>query len=172
MKIEDKKTALRINAKNLRQTLPMKEISSILAQKIRLNTEYIKAKDVMLFYPTEYEVNLLSLLNDKKNFYFPRVNGNDLQVCPYNPGDDLKKSRFNILEPCSPPILPDTLDLIIVPALMADSKGFRLGYGGGFYDRFMQIKSFISICPIPRQLYVDELPHKNFDIPVDIVITS
>lgn len=171
MKISDKKTALRISAKKLRKTLPMEEISSELVMKIRKCPQYANAKNVMLFYPTMDEVNLLPLLKDDKNFYFPRVDGENLQVCPYKQGDKLNKSRFNIFEPCSKPVEPKLLDLVIVPALMADKNGFRLGYGGGFYDRFLG-NSCTTICPIPKKLYVDELPHDEFDIPVDIVIIS
>ena len=47
-------------------------------------------------------------------------------------------SNFGIKEPCSEPVAPDILDLIIVPALMVDKNGYRLGYGGGFYDRFLK----------------------------------
>ncbi len=171
MKIADKKTALRISAKNLRKTLPMDEISLKLVMKIRKCPQYVNAKNVMLFYPTRDEVNLLPLLKDDKNFYFPRVDGKTLQVCPYKPGDTLNKSKFNILEPCSESVEPKLLDLVIVPALMVDKNGFRLGYGGGFYDRFI-INSYTTICPIPKELYVDELPQDKFDIPVNIVITS
>ena len=173
MKISDKKTALRINAKNIRKSLSMDVVSSKLVSKIQQTAEYINAKHIMLFYPTKYEVNLLELLNDKtKEFYFPRVNGCELQVCPYSLGDELNKSRLNILEPCSNPINAKILDLIIVPALLVDSCGYRLGYGGGFYDKFLsEIRSDVkTICAIPKELFVEELPHDDFDIPVNKVI--
>ena len=61
------KNELRIKAKNIRKNLPIKEISSQLADLIRKNETYINAKNVMLFYPTEFEVDLRGLLNDNKN---------------------------------------------------------------------------------------------------------
>ena len=173
MKISDKKTVLRINAKNIRKSLPMDVVSSKLVSKIRQTFEYVNAKHVMLCYPTKYEVNLLDLLEDtSKNFYFPRVNGCELQVCPYSLGDELNKSSFNILEPCSNPVNAKILDLIIVPALMADNSGYRLGYGGGFYDKFLSEIRFDvkTICAIPKELFVEKLPHDDFDIPVNNVI--
>lgn len=151
----------------------MEEISVLLTEKVRQREEYKSAKNIMLFYPTKYEVNLLGLLSDEKKFYFPRVAGNDLQVCPYEPGEKLKKSGFNISEPCSEPVNSKMLDLIIVPALMVDKHGYRLGYGGGFYDRFLSSNNgIVTLCAIPKSLYVDELPHEKFDICIDIVITE
>ena len=89
----------------------------------------------MLFYPTQYELDFRELLNDNKSFYLPKVSGKNLLVCPLT--KQLKKSELNIYEPCSEPVDPKILDLVIVPALMADKNGYRLGYGGGFYDRFL-----------------------------------
>jgi 5-formyltetrahydrofolate cyclo-ligase len=168
----NKKSELRLWAKSVRKNLDMQRISRELVEKIRLLPEYKRAKSVMLFYPTKHEINLIKLLEDKKKFYFPRVNGEDLEVCPYKIGDSLQLSSHKIFEPCSNPITPRVLDLIIVPALIADKQGYRLGYGGGFYDRFLDKleKKTLTICPIPETLYVKELPHEDFDKRVDRVI--
>ena len=63
------KKELRIKAKNIRKNLPMKEISGQLVDLIRKNKVYSDSKNVMLFYPTEFEVDLRELFNDNKNFY-------------------------------------------------------------------------------------------------------
>lgn len=169
----DKKTALRINAKNIRKNLPISEISAKIVEEIRLNEFYVNAKNVMLFYPTKDEIDLRGLLIDDKNFYYPRVDGENLLVCPYCNGEKLEKSKFNILEPCSSPVDVKVLDLVIVPALMVDKQGYRLGYGGGFYDRFLPniSKDCKTICAISKELLIGELPKDEFDIPADIVIS-
>ena len=165
------KNELRIKAKNIRKNLPMKEISAQLADMIRQNELYKNAQNIMLFYPTEFEVDLRELFNDDKNFYLPKVNGKELLVCPYC--ENLKKSSLGIYEPCSNPVNADILDLVVVPALMADKKGYRLGYGGGFYDRFISKygKNFKTICPVPKELFIENLPSDDFDMKVDKVIT-
>ena len=66
----DEKTALRIRAKNLRKIFDIKGVSALLSEAVRKSEIYKTAKNVMLYYPTKYEVNLLSLLSDDKNFYF------------------------------------------------------------------------------------------------------
>ena len=166
------KNELRIRAKNIRKELPMGKISLNLIDLIRKNEIYINAKHVMIFYPTKYEVDLRELINDDKNFYLPRVQDKNLLVCPYC--SNLKKSSFGVLEPCSSPINPENLDLVIVPALMCDENGYRLGYGGGFYDGFISKygKNFKTICPIPKELVVKNLPVEKFDKTVDYIIKS
>ena len=62
--------------------------------------------------------------------------------------------------------------MIIVPALVADKKNYRLGYGGGFYDRFLkENRNLKSILPIAQELVIEELPCEDFDEKVDIVIS-
>lgn len=167
----DSKSDLRKKAKCIRKSLSIAEKSKIAIEKIRENTLYIPAKNVLIYYPLRYELNLLALLDDEKNFYLPRVCGENLQICPFKKGDKLVASSFNICEPCSNSINPRNLDLVVVPALMADKSGFRLGYGGGFYDRFLVENNAVkTILPIAKELIVEELPHEKFDIKIDEII--
>lgn len=168
----DNKTDLRRRAKELRKTLPLPEISDKLADLVRCSDSYISAKNVMLFYPTKYEIDLRKLFEDDKNFYLPRINGKELEVCPYKLGDKLEKSEFHILEPTSIAVDKNILDLVIVPALMVDDEGFRLGYGGGFYDRFLKNFKVKTICAIPKELRAQHLPHNDFDISIDEIISQ
>ena len=165
------KTDYRLYAKELRKSLDMTLISRNLCMKIRKNPYYVLAKNVMIFYPTEYEIDLRDLVNDDKKFYLPRVEGDNLAVCPYC--DELKKSKFNIMEPLSEKVCEDCLDLIFVPALSADKDNYRLGYGGGYYDRFLpKCKNAYKITVVPKALYVKKLPCEEFDVKTDEVITG
>jgi len=166
------KIELRKKAKNIRKNLPMKEISSQLVCLIRENTVYRASKNIMLFYPTEFEVDLRELLKDDKNFYLPKVEDKKLLVCPYS--NDLQKSHFGIYEPCSKPVNTEILDLVVVPALMCDKNGYRLGYGGGFYDRFINKygQNFKTLCPVPKELFVEDLPVDKFDKKVDFIVRT
>lgn len=163
------KTDYRVYAKELRKKINIKSISAALTEKVRQAEIYQNAKNVMLFYPTKYEIDLRDLLRDDKNFYLPKVNDNELLVCPYT--ENLEISKFNIYEPCSDPVDLKVLDLIIVPALMADKHGYRLGYGGGFYDRFLPQTDAKTLTVLPVELIVEELPRDDFDINIDHVIT-
>lgn len=163
------KSELRIIAKDIRKTLPLENLSKKAVEKIRMCNLYCEAQNVMIYYPTLHEINLLELLKDNKNFYLPRVNGVYLDICPYKTGDTLKKSNFGIYEPTNESVECNILDLVIVPALMADSQDYRLGYGGGYYDRFL-CNSFKTIVVIPKELYVEKLPTEQHDKKTDKVI--
>ena len=166
------KKQLRKSAKGIRKSLDISTKSKVLTNLIRQNKIYQNSQNIMLYYPTKYEMNFLDLLNDNKNFYFPRVKGEELLVCPYKRGEKIEISNLGICEPCSTPVTPIILDLIIVPALMVDKNGYRLGYGGGFYDRFLKTLKAKTICAIPKELLVEELPVEEFDLPMDIIITD
>lgn len=189
------KADFRISAKNIRKSLDTKAISHKICEKIRNHNIYKSSQNVMIFYPLKYEIDLLELLEDDKNFYLPKVSsitlarniilagegagvselascthaGEGILVCPYS--KNLKKSDLNILEPCTDPVNPEILDLIFVPALMVDKENYRLGYGGGFYDRFLaKYPDIKTIAPIAEELIVDKLPHDEFDIKIDEII--
>lgn len=170
----DDKTALRVKFKNLRKTFDLADLSRVLTEKIKNSVLYKNAWHIMIFYPTKYEIDVRGLLSDDtKKFYLPRVNGEDLEVCPFREGDALLKSSYNIMEPLSEPVGAEGLDLAIVPALAVDRQNYRLGYGGGFYDRFLaknlNVKTIVPIC---SKQVVDSLLVDVFDKAVDLVITE
>lgn len=168
----ENKTDLRIWAKSIRKSLDIKQISEVIAGKISNLPQYRHAQNIMLFYPLKYEINLLSLMNSNKNFFLPKVEGGNLLVCPYKENDKLTLSDFGTKEPRTESVSPEILDLVIVPALAADKKNFRLGYGGGFYDRFLARNKIYSLTPVPSNLLIDKLPTEKQDVPIDLVITE
>lgn len=156
----------------MRRRLDIKVLSSTATAKIRVMPEFLRAKNVFLYYPLADELDFLGLCDCDKNFYLPRIDGGNLQVCPYSCGCELQTSKFRTLEPCSEPVVPQIIDFAIIPCLMADKKGFRLGYGGGFYDRFIPLlrEDCVKIAVVPQELFVDELPVEKFDCCVDKVV--
>lgn len=166
------KTHIRTIFKEERKKLDIALISKDIVKNIRSSDFYKNAEHVMLFYPLKYEINLLDLLNDNKKFYFPKVAGENLLVCPYDRSIRLEKSSLNIYEPVSAPVEAEILDLIFVPALAVDKKYYRLGYGGGYYDRFLKGCNAVTAVAIPEDFIIEELPHDIFDVAVEHVITN
>lgn len=166
------KTELRIIAKSIRKGLDIKNISKKLCEKIANLEEYKKAKNVMIFYPLENEIDLIPLINSEKNFYLPRINGDDLEICPYKLGNELKLSRFKTKEPLTNAVSPKILDIIILPALKVDKNNYRLGYGKGYYDRLLEKTNAITIIPIAKELITDTLPIESHDKKADIVLKA
>ena len=165
------KSELRVWAKEKRIRLDLEAISLDLVKILKKSDDYKKAKNIMIFYPKNNEVNLLSLLkDDSKSFYLPKINGDDLLCCPFKIGDELCESCFKTKEPLSAPIKKSLIDLVIVPALAVDKNNYRLGYGGGFYDRFLAETKAIKIVCLPKKFYLDTIFPKKYDIPVDKLI--
>ena len=167
------KQQLRLWAKKLRSNLDMETISRILADKLKRRKEYQESKNIMLYYPLKDEVNLLELVeDDSKEFYLPKINGDNLLCCKFDKNTKLCESCFKTMEPdINKSSIPD---IIIVPALAVDEKNYRLGYGKGFYDRFLKKinNSVKTIVCIPKQLVVKTIFPNEYDIPVDKIITD
>ncbi len=87
--------------------------------------------------------------------------------------DELRDGMYGIMEPIlDTPCEKKNIDLAIIPALAFDKSGFRLGYGKGYYDRFLADTNIKTIGICHKELLVSELPHNEFDISVDKVITN
>ena len=165
------KQQLRKWAKEELKKLDIEALSFKLVQKLQETEEYKAAQNVMIFYPLKNEVNLLGLLTDKtKHFYLPKINGEDLLCCPYKLGEELCVSCFKTKEPLSAPIEKFLIDLVIVPALAIDKNNYRLGYGGGYYDRFLSDINVMKITCISEQFLVDTVFPEEHDIKIDKTI--
>ena len=115
---------------------------------------------------------MLELLQDNsKTFFLPKLDGQKLLCCEYKNGDILCESCFKTLEPTSKPIDKNIIDLVIVPALCCDKNNFRLGYGGGFYDRFLADYKGKTVVCLPKELVIDTIYPDEFDIAVENIIT-
>lgn len=131
-------------------------------------------KSVLSFYNFKEEINLL-LLNEylakEGKLLLPRMENDTLrifQIC--NLQDDLEQNTLGLFEPkltCKE-ILPEQISLILVPGLAFDSYGNRLGYGKGFYDRFLnQTSSEAFGIGYKEQFFEGELPSHLYDYPLD-----
>ena len=88
--------------------------------------------------------------------------------------DELKSGAYGIPEPSSgaPEIPPDGISLVIVPALSCDRNGYRLGYGGGYYDRFLPETRAKRIILCQEQMLCENIPAEPHDCPMDLIVTE
>jgi len=153
-----------------------------ITQKLLAASEYVEATTVLTYVSISSEVStrmfIESALRDGKTVAVPRcLPGHCLEFVAITSLDQLVAAPFNLLEP--PKDLSALAEvqmsnaICIVPALLVDTKGYRLGYGAGFYDRFLSTYSGKKICLAYQQnLSKTTLPHTEFDVPVDMVITE
>lgn len=153
-----------------------------ITQKLLAISEYVEAATVLTYVSVSSEVStrmfIECALRDGKTVAVPRcLPGHRLEFVAITSLDQLVPAPFNLLEPSKdlPTLTEEQLDdsICIVPALLVDTKGYRLGYGAGFYDRFLSTYSGKKICLAYQQnLSKTELPHTEFDVAVDMVITE
>lgn len=151
------------------------EKSSQIVSKILNSKEFNTAKNIALYYPYKNEIDISSLLNFKgKNFYLPRCCDDLLEFAKYNGPHSLARGAFGIMEPKEDKINPEILDVIYIPALMANKKGYRLGYGKGFYDRFFSQNKInaLKVIVVAKELISDEFVEDSFDYKCDRIISA
>jgi 5-formyltetrahydrofolate cyclo-ligase len=150
---------------------------------IKLIKERYKKKDVNLssYYPASFEVNILKLLDlnamNKIKIFLPVITGkNSMHFYKWQKHDVLQINKFGMLEPFKSlkNIVPNVM---LIPLLAYDNKNNRLGYGGGFYDRYLKkyLKTYNNILTIgiafSFQKY-HKLPVSNNDVKLDYILTE
>ena len=168
-----------------RETLSEKErvrLDDCITQKLLASPEYAEATTVLTYVSVSSEVSTRMIIEralcDGKTVAVPRcLPGHRLEFVAITSLDQLVPAPFNLLEP--PKYLSALTEshmnnaICIAPALLVDTKGYRLGYGAGFYDRFLSTYSGKKIClAYQHNLSKTMLPHTEFDVPVDMVITE
>ncbi len=86
---------------------------------------------------------------------------------------NLRANRWEIGEPVHTVEVPvSNIDVIIAPALAVDLKGYRLGYGMGYYDEFLAEATCPILCPAFECCITNRLPSSSYDIPVDVILSE
>lgn len=100
--------------------------------------------------------------------------GGQMQAREIASPDVLVPGRFGLPEPDArtPVAPPESIDLVIAPCVAADRRGFRLGRGGGYYDRYLRLVRCPVICVCRGDALMDALPAEAHDVPVDIIVTE
>lgn len=144
----------------------------ILSQLTKLDL-YQNARRVALFMPIRGEVDLRALVvPDGRQYCFPKVVGNELEFRVVESFADFAPGSFGVPEPCTElRLAAGELDLVLVPGLAFDRRGYRLGYGKGYYDRLLAASPALTTCGIcMRDFFVDELPTEAWDQRVGLVV--
>ena len=143
--------------------------------------EYARAKSIALYAPTHNETDtgliLAASFQAGKRVLYPAVCGHQMVFRHIDRVESLQKGAFGIMEPCPTGVdhLADEADLIVVPGVVFDLTGHRIGYGKGFYDRFLHHPGcrahLIGLCH-DFQLTDSAIPVDSHDIPMEIVVTD
>jgi 5-formyltetrahydrofolate cyclo-ligase len=153
--------------------------SAAIAERLMTLPELRSTRTVMAFWSFGSEVDTSRLIEALhaagKRIVLPRVDGREVGAVVYVPGDPTTATSFGAMEPTSAEIVPPTeIDVVIAPGVAFDRNGGRIGYGGGFYDRFLRTVRADTpvIAPAFAMQLVDEIPSGEHDRPVDVVVTE
>ena len=144
-----------------------------------LKSENVKGKNVGGYYPYNYEVDVIEALKEfeKKKYLIslPKIKNNfQMDFFKWSFNDPLVINKYGIPEPISnKKIYPD---ILLVPLVAFDNELNRIGYGGGFYDRYIKkikrIKKIITIGLAFSFQRVNKIQTNKFDIKLDFIITE
>lgn len=139
--------------------------------------EFTCSRNILMYCSLADELPTMSTLNrwraTGKQVYLPRVNGEFLDIMPYDP-ECMEKGAFGINEPASGiKVSPETIDMVVVPGMAFDCEGNRLGRGRGFYDRLLSgMKSTVITVGVGYDFQLlDHVPVDEHDMKLDYVAT-
>ena len=173
------KKALRAEIRAAKRAMTPEQIESAsreLGRLLRQTEEYRQAKTLYGYLPYNQEVRtvpmLAQALADGKRVAVPKVCGDDMKFIELTDLTRVAKGYAGIPEPVDDgPVAADPTALVLMPGLAFDRAGHRIGYGGGFYDRFLAREPHhptVALC-YAFQL-MDRLEVESFDVPVDLVL--
>ena len=140
--------------------------------------QFISARTILAYQSHRQEPTLDYLFtHTDKQWGLPRSIGKELLWHRWQPSAALVIGKYGILEPDpgSPLLTPDLVDLLLVPAVAMDAHGYRLGYGGGYYDKLRsnpQWRKIPTIGIVFDFSYVKTLPTDLWDLTLDAVCTE
>lgn len=173
------KSALRKEIREKKRAMTEGEITSRskrLKELFLASEAYRNAKTVYGYLPYNQEVRTVPMLEqalrDGKRVAVPKIYGDTMKFLYLEDLTQVAKNKMGIPEPLlDTPVAEDKTALVLMPGLAFTKNGDRMGYGGGFYDRFLAEEPehpTLALC-YDFQI-VDSLSTEEFDIPVDIVL--
>ena len=188
MNMAESKESIRRKCRDLRASMDSeawRSSSRLIAEKVAGIHEFREARTVMM-YLSMYErrevdtAPLISLCTSSGNstLFVPLTRGETLCMVPFKEGDEVVDGRFGQPEPVSHEGCADVLpDVVILPVVAVDREGRRLGYGKGYYDRFIAgmrlqgAKPFTIVLAFSFQV-ISHLPEDPWDEKIDCVVTE
>ncbi|MBR2861344.1 MAG: 5-formyltetrahydrofolate cyclo-ligase [Clostridia bacterium] len=142
------------------------KFSAIICEKAK---EVIKNADtVMLYSPIDCEVDVFPLYSLNKNLLLPRVEGENMVACKIG---ETQRGAFGVLEPIGN-AYEGKIDCVIVPMCAFDRELNRLGFGKGYYDRFLSVRDTLKVGVAFSCQQAEGIVPKDTDVKMDLIITE
>ncbi|WP_193193494.1 5-formyltetrahydrofolate cyclo-ligase [Nostoc sp. MG11] len=175
------KVELRRHLLQTRQSMPVREWrekSDRICSHLQTSVLFTQAKTILAYFSFRQEPDLSPLFADTKyRWGFPRCVGKSLHWHIWTPEDSVQTGAYGITEPHpnTAKVESAEVDLILVPSVACDHQGYRLGYGGGYYDRLLSSTEWVTkptIGIVFNFAYLPQLPIEPWDKPLKNVFTE
>lgn len=172
------KRDLRKKYLNIRKSILDKSYKDdLIFNKVISDERVLVSEDALIYVSFGDEVDTKRLiryfLDVGKKVYVPRVSGCEMNFYRIGSFNDLEKGYKNILEPVGDEMISNFSKAIcITPGACFNRCGYRIGYGGGFYDRFLSRTLVFSIGVCYKECFIDEDFNEEYDVAVNRVITD
>ena len=154
----------------------MKIASEKIQKKINKISIFRNAQKIGAYYPIGSEILtqdiIQELLSNGKHVFLPKVMGEEMEFRRIQDFSSLEKGSFDIMEPKDDCIVDNNLDVILVPTVGISLKGIRLGYGHGFYDKFLAKHPTPTISLTLEKQIVKNIPKSEHDKVIDWIVTE
>jgi len=154
----------------------VKEASAKVVERIKAMHHFKEAKVVLVYYPIHNEIDLRALVQEyagEKIFLFPALKHrtHKMEVRMFEPHTPFKKGRYGIPQP-STEAYHGAIDMIIAPGMCFDKQHWRVGRGGGYYDRFLRRYKLSYKVGVGYDFQLHkEVPHWIFDKKMNRIVT-
>ena len=179
MSVNTEKSALRKHLLEKRDatSAELREIASMqIHQNLKRNTTFTNAQNIACYFPIGSEVNthdiMLDILKQNKNLLLPKVIGDDIEFYIVPNLEKLESGHFEIMEPKDSCEKAKKIDCVLIPTVGVSKLGVRLGYGRGYYDRFLSSTDIVKISLTYSKQIVKSIPNDSHDIKMDWIITE
>jgi len=154
----------------------MKIASEKMQKKLKKINEFRDAQKIGVYYPIGSEILtqdiIQELLSNGKDVFLPKVMGENIEFRKIVDFSSLEKGSFDIMEPKDDCQTENDLDIVLVPTVGISPIGVRLGYGHGFYDRFLAEHKVTTISLILEKQIIKNIPKLEHDIIIDWIVTE
>jgi 5-formyltetrahydrofolate cyclo-ligase len=154
----------------------MKIASSQIQKKLKKIKAFRDAEKIGVYYPIGSEIPTQDIiqeaLSNSKEVYLPKIVGKDIEFRKIEGFSSLERGGFDIMEPRQECPLESNLDVILVPTVGISPKGIRLGYGHGYYDKFLSKNKTVTISLTLEKQIVKNIPKSEHDVLIDWIVTE
>jgi len=154
----------------------MKIASKKIQKKLKKINAFSDAQKIGVYYPIGSEILtqdiIQELLSNGKDVFLPKVIGENMEFRKIVDFSSLEKGSFDIMEPKEDCEIDNDLDVVLVPTVGISPSGVRLGYGHGFYDKFLAEHKSLTISLTLEKQIIKNIPKSEHDIMIDLIITE